>query len=77
MTAVPRNVYIKKLTEVVCKNSNIYHRTIRIKPVDNKSEMNIEYSVKHNDKDTNFKVGDYVRISKYKKNCERVHSRLA
>ena len=76
MTAAPRNEYIKKLAEVVCKNSNIYHRTIRIKPVDIKSEMNIEYSVKHNDKDTNFKVGDHVRISKYKKNCERVHSRL-
>ena len=36
--------------------------------------MCIGYGVEHNDKDSKFKVGDYVRMSKYKNNFAKVYS---
>ena len=35
--------------------------------------MYIEYGLQHNDKDPIFKVADHLRISKYKKICERLY----
>ena len=46
--------------------SNTYHRTIKMKSVDVKNNSHIDSSKKVNDKDSKFKVGDHVRISKYK-----------
>ena len=37
-----------------------------MKPIDLKSDSFAEYNEKSNEKDLKFKVGDYVRISKYK-----------
>ena len=37
MTSVSKNVYIDKLDDIVNKCNNTYHSTIRIKPVDVKS----------------------------------------
>ena len=37
-----------------------------MKPADVTSGMYFKYDVDHNDKDPKFKVGDHVRISKYK-----------
>ena len=37
-----------------------------MKPVDVKNNTYFDYNKEVNDKDPNFKVGDYVRISKYK-----------
>ena len=34
MTSVLKNVYIKKLDDIVSEYNNTYHRTIRMKPVD-------------------------------------------
>ena len=60
------NVYIDKLDVIINKYNNTYHSTIKIKLVDVKSSRYID-SNKENDKgDSKFKVGDYVRISKYK-----------
>ena len=55
------------LDTIVDKYNNAYHNTIKMKPVDVKSNSYAEYNVGSNDKDPNFKVGDHVRISKYKK----------
>ena len=66
MTVVSKHLYIDKLDEIVHKYNNIYHGTIRMKPLDVKPGMYIDYGVKHNDKDPKYKVGDHVRISKYK-----------
>ena len=55
-----------KLDDTVNKYNKKYHRTIKMKPVDVKSGMYIEYGVEHNDKHPKLKVGDHVRISKYK-----------
>ena len=66
MTAVSKNVYIDELDEIVDKYSNIYHKTIKMKPGKVKADTYIEYGVEHNDRDAELKVGHNVRISKYK-----------
>ena len=45
------------------KYNNTYDRAIETKPVDVKSKI---INKENNYKDPKFKVGDYVRISKYK-----------
>ena len=62
MTTISKNVYIDKLDEY----NNTYHGTIKMKPVDVKDNTYIDFEKEVNDKDTKFKVGDYVKISKYK-----------
>ena len=59
------NRYIDKLGDIV-KKQNIYHRTIKMKPVDVKSKAYIKFNKKNNYEDPKFNVGDYVRKSKYK-----------
>ena len=66
MTAISKNVYIDKLDDIVLEYNNIYHRTIKMKSVDVKDNTYIDFETEVNDKDPKFKVGDYVRISKYK-----------
>ena len=60
MTSISKNLYVDKLDDIVNKYNNTYHCTIKIKPVDVKSNTYI------NDEDPKFKIGDIVRISKYK-----------
>ena len=62
MTAVLRNVYF----DIVNKYSNTVHRSIKTKPIYIKSDSYPEYNEDSNETDPKFKVGDYVRISKYK-----------
>ena len=71
MTAISKNVYIDKSDDIVNEYNNTYHRTIKMKPVDVKNNTCIDSMELHsekevNNKDTKFKVDDYVRISKYK-----------
>ena len=66
MTAISKNVYIDKLDDLVNEYNNTYHRRIKMKPVDVKDNTYIDFEKEVNDKDSKFKVGDYVRISKYK-----------
>ena len=66
MTSISKNVYIDKLDNIVNECNNIYHRTIKRKPVDVKDNIYIDFFKKVNDKDLKFKVGDHVRISKNK-----------
>ena len=67
MTAISKNVYIDKLDDIVNKYNNTYHSTIKMKPVDVKSNTYINCRKEINDKDPKFKIGDIVRMSKYKK----------
>ena len=48
------------------KYNNIYHRAIKMKPADVKTNTHINFAKKSNNKDHKFQVGDHVRISKYK-----------
>ena len=66
MTLVLKNVYIDKVDDIVGEYNNTYHRTIKMKPVDVKDNIYIAFKKEVNDKDPKFKVGDHVRISKYK-----------
>ena len=66
MTSISKNVYIYKLDDIVDKYNNIYHTTIRMKPINVKDNTYINTAKEINNKDPKFKVGDRVRISKYK-----------
>ena len=66
MTSVLKNVYIDKLNEIVGEYNNTYHRTIKMKPADVKDDTYFDFDKEVNNKDPKFKVGDHVRISKYK-----------
>ena len=66
MTSVSKNVYIDKLDDLVNEYNNTYHRTIKMKPIYVKDNTYINIDKEVNDKDPKFKVGDHVRISKYK-----------
>ena len=66
ITAVSKNVYFDVLKDIVNKYINAVHRTIKMKPIDVISDFYAEYNENSNEKDTKFKMGDRVRISKYK-----------
>ena len=66
MTSVSKNVYIYKLDDIVNKRNNTYHSIIKMKPVDVKSSIYIGSTKEINNKCLKFKIGDTVRISKYK-----------
>ena len=66
MTAILKNVYIDKLDRIVNKYNNTYHRTIKMKPIDVKDNTYIDFEKEINDEDPKFKIGDHIRISKYK-----------
>ena len=73
MTSVSKNMCIDKLVDIVNEYNNTYHRTIKMIPVDVKDNtyidlMELPRSIEFdsNDKDPKFKVGDHVRIFKYK-----------
>ena len=66
MTSVSKNVYIDKLDDIVNEYNNTYHTTIKMKPVDVKDNTYIDFKKEVNDEDPKFKIGDHVRISKYK-----------
>ena len=66
MTSVSKNVYIDKLNDIMDEYNNTCHTTIKMKPIDVKDNTHIDLDREVNDNDPKFKVGDHVRISKYK-----------
>ena len=66
MTAISKNFYFDALNDIVEKYNNTYHKTIKMTPIDVKSDSFAECNEESNEKDLKFKVGDHVRISKYK-----------
>ena len=66
MTSISKNVYIDKLDDIEHKYNNKKHRTIKMKPIDVKDNTYIDFGKEANGNNPKFKVGDYVRISKYK-----------
>ena len=65
MTAIGKNVYYDVLNDVVNKYNSTKHSTIKMKPIDVKNNKRI-YIDEHKEKHSRFKVGDRVRISKFK-----------
>ena len=66
MTSISKNVYIDKLDGIVDEYNNAYHTTIKMKPIDVKDNTYINTDKEITNEDPKFKVGDLVRISKYK-----------
>ena len=66
MTSISKNVYIDKFDDIVNKYNNTYHSTTKMKAADVKSNTYINSGKEINNKDPKFKIGDHVRISKYK-----------
>ena len=66
MTVVSKNVYFDVLDDIIDKYNNTIHRTIKMKLI-NVTSDSYAYNEDSNEKDPKFKVGDHVRISKYKK----------
>ena len=66
MTSVSKNVYIDKLGDIVNEYDNTEHRTTKMKPIDVKYNTHLDFGKDVNNNDPKFKVGDHVRISKYK-----------
>ena len=66
VTSISKNVYIDKLDDIINKYNHTYHRTIKMKLVDVKPNMNIDFNKENNKESSKIKIGDYVRISKYK-----------
>ena len=66
MTSISKNVSIDKLDDIVDEYNNTYHTTIKMKPIDVKDNTYINTSKEINNKDPRFKVGDRLRISRYK-----------
>ena len=66
MTATGKNVYFNVLHNVVNKYNNTKHSTIKMKPIDVGDNNKRVYIDERNEKDSKFKVGDRVRISRYK-----------
>ena len=60
------NFNIDKLDGIVDEYNNTYHRTIRMKPIDVEDNTYIDFEKEVNDRNPKFKIGDHVRISKYK-----------
>ena len=71
MTAISKNVYFDVLEDIVDEYNNTYHRTIKMKPIDVKGDSFAEYNgivfnEESNEKDPKFKIGNRVRIPKFK-----------
>ena len=66
MIAISKNVYFDVSDDIVDEYNNTYHKTIKMKPIDVGDDSFVEYNEESNEKDPKFKVGDHVRISKFK-----------
>ena len=71
MVSVSKNVYIDKLDEIDNEYNNTYHSTIKMKPVDARSNTYINSSKEINDKNPKCKVGcnvEYQNIRMFLQN---------
>ena len=66
MTSISKNFYFNVLNDIIKKYNNTYHNTIKMKPLDVKDNNFTKYIEESNKKDPKFKIGDHVRISKYR-----------
>ena len=60
MTVISKNVYIYKLDYIVIEYINTNNTTIKLKPVDVKDNLYIDFKKEGNDKHPKFKVGNHV-----------------
>ena len=68
MTCIGKNVYFDVLDDIIRKCNSTVDSSIKMKPKDVTDDSFVEYIEESNKKDSKFKVGDHVRISKGKNN---------
>ena len=73
MTAISKSVYFDVLDDVVNKYNNTIDRTIKMKPIEVTDDSFAEYNEESNKNNPKFRVGDHVRISKYKNIFAKVY----
>ena len=66
MTSISNNMYPNILNNIVDKYNNAFHSTIKVKPVNIISSTYINLDKMNSKEDSQFKVGDHVRISNIK-----------
>ena len=66
MRAFSKKVQFNVLNYIVDEYNNTYHKTTKMKQIDVKGDFFAQYNEESNEKDPKFKVGEHVRISKYK-----------
>ena len=66
MTIAGKNVHFNVLDGIVDKYNNTYHSSIKMKPKDVTHYSFVAFNEEFNKKYPKFKIGDNVRISKYK-----------
>ena len=59
MTGISKNVYYDVLDDIVDKYNNAYHSTIKMRPIDVKSDSFAECNEESSEKDPKFNVGDH------------------
>ena len=70
-------MYCDKMDDIVNKFNNTCHSTIKVKPVDVKTNTYVDLGKENKEKDPKFKVGDLLRISKYENTfAKRLRSKL-
>ena len=66
MIAVSKNAYFDVLDDIFDKYNSTIRRSIKMTPIDLTYKSYAEYNEGSNVTNPKFKVGDHVRISKYK-----------
>ena len=71
MTTISKNISFDVLDDIVNKYNKTVHRTIKMKPIGVKDNTYVDSTELHSKKEVNnkgpkFKVGDHVRISRYR-----------
>ena len=62
MTAVSKNVYSDVSDDIADEYNNTYHRTIKMKPIDVKSDSFAGYNEESNQKDSKFRISKCKNI---------------
>ena len=68
--------FLENNVDIVNEYSNTYHSKIRMKPIDVNSNTCIDSNKEIDEKYPKFKIGDTVRISKYKNVVAKGDSKL-
>ena len=66
MKAISKKICVNVLDDIVNKYNNTVHKAIKMKPIDVTSYSYAEYNEDSNKRNSKFKVGDHVIMSKYK-----------
>ena len=76
MTSMSESVYIDKLVDIVNEYSNTYQNKVKVKPIDVNSNTYIDSNKDTDEKYPKFKIGETIRISKYKNLFAKGDSKL-